>query len=111
MDRYLKPTDKGAFKDMKVRGKATAIDKGTQNLIKCPKCKGYGGWHLKIDAYGKDKHFDAGCDQCNSWGWVNKDSKDATCLHKWGSDHGKCMFEHTYMCTKCGTEITQYSDG
>lgn len=84
--------------------------------VQCPKCKGYGGWNLRLNAYPlrgqKDtpenrhrySHFQAGCNQCNGWGFVNKD--DASCIHEWGNpiNVGKCL--NTYTCSKCGKKNT-----
>ena len=81
-------------------------------IVECPVCHGYGKWHLALNKYGDGQHFDAGCSQCNGWGWVQKDSPDATCVHEmrelsqeecreldirhWGA----CW--HVQKCTKCG---------
>jgi len=82
--------------------------------VPCPACKGYGGWNLRLDAYGKGRHFQCGCSQCNGWGYVAEGSPDHLCLHtmkelsyeearKRGINHyGRCY--HVYECTKgCGT--------
>lgn len=76
-------------------------DKYIHNPVPCPKCKGYGRWHLKLDEYGQGKHFNASCNQCNGWGWVNGESKSATCIHVFKQRTiGKCL--HEYTCETCG---------
>jgi hypothetical protein len=97
---------------------------------KCPKCKGHGGWNLKLNAYGlppgyknditnrhKYSHFRAHCDQCNGWGYT---AEPSTCIHQFdrelerveckerGLYHaGRCW--HVYECGKCGKIISQDS--
>ncbi len=76
----------------------------------CPVCKGYGGWNLRLDAYGPGQHFQAHCSQCNGWGWVSEcdrdcvhDSKElsqAECRDRKIEHWGMCY--HVYVCTKCG---------
>lgn len=109
----------------------------------CPVCKGYGGWVLSdncyppydttqappsgwtwdsfIAFYGPKQHFRASCNQCNGWGWVEKDSKDAGCIHSkrelsskeataLGVAHfGMCW--HVYQCRKCGQITSEDSSG
>ena len=82
----------------------------------CPKCKGYGGWNLQLNAYGQGKHFRMFCCQCWGHGYVDKDSKDATCIHDFheisaeearnkGVHHfGRCY--HVSECSKCGKLIS-----
>lgn len=57
----------------------------------CPKC-----------------HADDGeyCNQCKGWGYVEKGSKDETCIHVWGSavNVGRCL--NNYTCTLCGDVMT-----
>jgi DnaJ-class molecular chaperone len=71
---------------------------------RCPKCGGYGGWNLQVDAYGKGIHFQASCNQCFGWGWVKAGSTDETCVH--AMEHvrntGNCL--NLYRCVKCGRE-------
>lgn len=62
-------------------------------------------------------HFRSSCSQCTGWGYVNKGSKDETCLHemaeisqeechKQGISHfGMCW--HVEQCIKCG-QISSY---
>ncbi len=76
----------------------------------CPVCKGYGGSVLQVDAYGKGKHFQCFCTQCNGWGWVEGDSDDATCVHEWTERGiGNCL--HEWTCTKCGQKREVDSSG
>lgn len=90
-------------------------------LVVCPLCKGHGKWHLELNAYGPGKHFDHGCYQCNGWGYVEKGSKDAECIHDFveigysecqelGIRHfGACW--HVWRCSKCGaTQAHDSSD-
>ena len=75
------------------------------NMVLCPKCHGYGEWNLRLDAYGKGKHFQAQCNQCNGWGWVKKGSMDEKCVHEYkyyGMNNG--MGEQLWQCVKCGRE-------
>ena len=72
--------------------------------VQCPKCKGHGGWNLRLNAYGPGRHFRAACDQCNHWGHTT--AKDAQCVHTFdnGRNVGRCLT--LYTCTKCGTKRT-----
>lgn len=77
--------------------------------IECPKCHGYGGWNLKLNAYGKPgdapnmRHFRAFCSQCWGWGWVEP-GLNADCLHEFKEiapdQPWRCW--HTIECVKCG---------
>lgn len=95
MFKYLEPGDARSFDDL--------VQKSPRNdlgfTIECPKCKGYGKWNLRPDAYGKGKHFRASCDHCNGWGWV--DSKNADHIHEWvfESNIGHC--NNRYRCIVC----------
>ena len=108
---YLTPNDPGAFLDMPVlEPRHSYLDES--QVVVCPVCKGHGGWHLKLHAYGQDRHFNQGCPQCGGWGHVEKGSKDETCIHDFveigyeeceelGIKHyGHCY--HVWRCTKCG---------
>jgi hypothetical protein len=79
----------------------------------CPRCRGYGGWNLEINAYplrGKEDtrenrhkhcHFRASCSQCNGWGFVDN-KRDAECVHQaeeTAHDNVRCLTN--YRCTKC----------
>ena len=78
--------------------------------VLCPKCQGYGGWHLKLNDFGPGIHLNAACNQCNGWGWVPRESLDATCVHDW-TEKTLRMFVHKWTCSKCGhTKIVDSSD-
>src|SRR5271156_792725 len=83
------------------------------NSVLCPVCKGYGGWNLRVRAYGLPKgladtpenrhkyvHFRATCNQCHTYGLVSPE--DAKCIHQmnWECKLGNCY--NRYKCTKCG---------
>ena len=69
----------------------------------CTKCKGYGGWNLRLNAYPlhdkentpdnrhKFSHFRASCDHCNGYGYVKPE--DATHVHQWVfvRNEGNCL--------------------
>ena len=81
------------------------LPQGRPNQVLCPLCKGHGMWNLKVDAYGKGRHFQRGCRQCNSWGWVDAGSLDATCIHEVEevsrpANHRSGI--HVEVCKKCG---------
>lgn len=83
----------------------------------CPKCKGYGGHNLKVNANPLHKgmedtaenrhtycHFSSSCDQCNGWGYVS-DQRDVDCIHEAGAGtrtQYNCVYN--YRCAKCGKE-------
>lgn len=71
----------------------------------CPRCKGYGYCVYIWDAYGPGKHFKGFCIQCNGYGVVRKDSKDASCVHQYvhQKNLGRCY--NREVCTKCGQTI------
>jgi hypothetical protein len=107
MSKYLTPDSPDAFLGLSKTTYAPLF----RNPIECPKCKGYGGWHLEIDAYGSGRHFDAGCQNCNSWGWVEQGSADALCVHDYNraDNLGNCV--NRYRCSKCGHAIEVDSSG
>ena len=110
MGDYLKPGDEGSFKDREKMDPNSQYCR-VKDPVECPVCQGYGGWNLKVDAYGEGKHFQCMCSQCWGWGYVNKGSVDETCIHemeekskKWCDDNGvyhagNCY--HVQKCTKC----------
>lgn len=99
MNKYIQPEDPQAFMGMEI--KTQPMDWPEREL--CPKCKGYGGWHLRLNAYGEGVHFDSSCSQCWGWGWVAKE--DAECIHQWSEYKiGKCL--HEWVCKKCGRKRT-----
>lgn len=85
----------------------------------CPKCHGYGGWNLRIDAYGKGKHFQCFCNQCWGYGYVKEE--DAKCIHDFKElTSEECinkglprlyMHDHVIECTKCGRRRSYDSSG
>lgn len=117
------------FTDMGVRPAPGGYPCKAEDAVLCPVCGGYGGWVLTENAYPLPKnventpenrakyvHFRAHCGQCTGWGWVPKDSPDATCVHEYselspeasrakGIRHfGTCW--HVYECSKCGHHKT-----
>jgi hypothetical protein len=87
-------------------------------MVTCPRCKGHGGWNLKLNSYKlpdgmedtpENRHkyvnFRASCSNCNGWGYVRADSRDATCIHKYehSANVGNCL--NNYKCSKCEKEI------
>lgn len=77
MESYLEPTDENAFLDFPEKEQP----EGNKDWLKCPRCRGRGGWNLKINAFSlRDRedtaenrhrfgHFCAACSVCNGWGW------------------------------------------
>lgn len=116
---YIEPTDADAFVDFP--GKKNLCDFLPQCNCECPKCQGYGGWNLKLNAYplhGKTNttenrhnfsHFRASCDHCQGYGYVKPE--DASHIHKWEfvKNVGNCLNEYT--CKQCNqTWIVDSSD-
>lgn len=101
------------FTDMSVKEDPCAKYPGysANSSVKCPVCSGYGGSVLIVDAYGKGKHFQCFCSQCNGWGWVEKGGDDASCVHEWDTSKtiGNCL--HLWVCTKCGQKREVDSSG
>jgi hypothetical protein len=103
----------------------TCFTKDPNKLVQCPECFGHGGWTETlpnpVHTDGPDRVYRYGCSQCNGWGWVEKDSDDAKCLHKMkelsqdecrkrGIQHwGMCW--HVYECVYCGTTKSYDSSG
>ena len=106
---YLSPDSEGAFLDL-VKQSPTDFWVREALLVECPKCRGYGMWHLELRDDGN--HFDAYCGQCDGWGFVLEGSKDASCVHVYeeiGQDvarylgvphYGSCY--HVVKCVNCG---------
>lgn len=92
---YLTPEHKDAFRGLPV------LEPNSTRTVLCPKCKGHGGWHLSLNAYGPGEHFDAVCSQCDGFGWVEP-GPDATCIHEWEEKAiGRCR--QRWTCKKgCG---------
>lgn len=100
------------FTDMSVKEDPCAKYPGyfANSSVKCPVCSGYGGSVLIVDAYGKGKHFQCFCTQCNGWGWVEKGGDDASCVHEWTEEGiGNCL--HLWTCKKCGQKREVDSSG
>jgi hypothetical protein len=115
---YLTPEDPDAFLDM-AKQPNPSIWSDMQDYVECPKCHGYGGWHLRINAYGEGVHFNCVCSQCNGFGLV-KPGRDVDCIHKWVEIGGKESAElgiphygmcyHVYKCAKgCGATMAHDS--
>jgi len=112
MQTYLERTDPDALVDYPPADPAKAAEIGMTEL--CPKCKGYGGWNLKLNAYPlhqyedppenrhKFSHFRAGCDHCIGWGYVRPE--DADHIHEWKrvGSLGNCL--HLDKCKICGKQ-------
>lgn len=106
MNHYL--PDATDFTDMEVRPHPGTQYTDMQTYTVCPRCHGYGGWNLRVNAYGKPgdppnmRHFRASCSQC--WGWGYVPEADAACLHDYKEiapdQPWRCW--HTIQCTKCG---------
>jgi hypothetical protein len=94
---YLTPNDPGAFLDK-------TLQSNKENLPHlCPKCKGYGGWNLIVNAYpgNKNPHFSCICDQCHGWGWVSE--MDFDHVHEWdrGTNEGRCLTRYRCQIEGC----------
>jgi hypothetical protein len=102
---YLEPTDPDAFVDFPV------VSDIPEDATICPKCKGHGGWNLRLNAYPlhnydnipenrhRFSHFRAACGACWSWGYLQPGQ---TCVHEWSHyrNIGNCLNE--WKCTICG---------
>jgi hypothetical protein len=95
--------------------------KDKSNDCICPKCKGFGGWNLILNAYplhGKpdtkeNRHlytaYKAICGQCNGFGWVSKDNMK--CIHEWAFSH-QDVYDRVVKCIYCNKkQVTQDSSG
>lgn len=109
MTDYLKPTDPDAFKDMtknepepasKMLGTYRKPRCASVPVVECGKCHGYGGWNLKLNAYGPGRHFRASCNNCTGWGYVPE--SQGSHVHEWdrGETIGRCVTRYT--CASCG---------
>jgi DnaJ-class molecular chaperone len=108
---YIQPTDNDAFVDFPEVKKPNDFDKSLTRIHQCQKCKGHGGWNLRLNAYklhGKEdtsqnrhnfSHFRASCDNCNGYGLVRTIDKDH--IHDWKyiKSSGRCL--HIYQCSIC----------
>ena len=116
--RYLDETGPDAFLDFPPVDRT----KWPEESVDCPKCKGHGGWNLRLNAYPlrydcedtpEDRHrythFRASCGAC--WGWGYLDSRDS-CPHEWDSTStkvGNCL--HEWTCKLCKTTRLVDSSG
>lgn len=98
------------FTDMTMRLKPDQLFPNSlqgRDWVECPKCRGYGGWNLRLNAYRGDtperRHFRASCGQCWGWGWVEQDGPDANCIHDYREikpdQPWRCW--HTIKCKRC----------
>ncbi len=113
MSQFLEPTDANAFVDHPMKPQV-------EGCVECPKCKGHGGWNLRLNAYslhGKEDtpenrhlfaHFRASCNNC--WGWGYVEPKNADHVHDWKPRSiGNCESEWT--CATCNEKrIVDSSD-
>lgn len=111
----------GAFQDIPKRWPDADPQKDTSLRVECPRCHGHGKFNLELDAYGKGRHFQSMCGQCNGWGSVVKGSLDETCIHERREveqsecrkrgivHHGMCW--HVNECKKCGQLSAYDSSG
>lgn len=106
------------FTDMAVKVRPDLRTDGARlpgTFVRCPKCKGYGGWNLRLNAFPPvyaqctseppiPGHFQASCGQCWGWGWVEAASADVGCVHSFTEiapdQPWRCW--HTIRCTQCG---------
>lgn len=109
MGMYLKHTDPNAFLDF------AKCEPGHGLTKECPRCKGYGGWNLRINAYRlppgvadtaanrhQHVHFRCVCNHCNGNGYVLPDN---TCPgHKWKFTKNLGRSYNEYACTICGAK-------
>jgi hypothetical protein len=79
MSHYLNYDNPKAHEGLTIKAQPSYL----KNPTLCPKCLGHGGWILQPNAYGEGIHFEAGCDQCNGYGWVDGSTTHATCIHQW----------------------------
>ena len=106
--KYLTPDDPDAFLDYTVMARADY----QANYSLCPRCKGHGGWNLKINQYrlppgvedtsenrSRYVHFRCSCSHCSGWGYVHP---SITCTgHEWVFEKnlGRCY--NRYRCSVC----------
>jgi hypothetical protein len=75
----------------------------------CPQCFGYGKWNLLLNEYGDGVHFQASCNHCNGWGWVNWE--DAQHIHQYVEISRPQQFLSVQQCSICGKKIDVDSSG
>jgi DnaJ-class molecular chaperone len=113
---YMDHTHPDAFVDW------TRMEPKYGNTKECPRCKGWGGWNLEMNAYKlppntpdtqenrhKFVHFRAMCNHCNGWGYVSP--KEKCPGHEWvfAENLGNCY--NRYTCSVCGMKNDVDSSG
>jgi hypothetical protein len=82
--------------------------------VLCPRCKGHGGWNLRLNAYNlhdhpdtpenrhRYSHFRASCNHCDGWGYVSEETAAKCQGHEWKfvQNLGRCY--NRYRCIHCG---------
>ena len=109
MKTYLEHTDAQAFVDFP---EVPNPPEYLEAAVLCIKCKGHGGWNLKLNAYPlhqyedtpenrhRYSHFRAGCSQCQGHGYVKPEDSDHIHEWKWVKNTGNCLNLHE--CEVCG---------
>jgi hypothetical protein len=96
---YMTYDDPQAHIDMQVKPTPEKHPR-LSDPVPCPKCQGYGGWHLQLD-WKPGVHFNAACNQCNSWGWVQRGTLNESCIHDFEEVRVR-MHVYKNVCRKCG---------
>ena len=114
---YLEPgidPEELLWQDWEVQNPPDNYDIAEAVALMCPRCKGHGGWNLKLNAYPlhdypdtpenrhRYSHFRASCGSCWGWGYLQKGQ---TCAHKWDGPQrniGHCLT--IWTCSLCGAE-------
>lgn len=114
MDEYMDESHPDAHRDFPEKRLRP------EGQVECPRCFGWGGWNLTLNAYPnslarhglpdtaenrhKYVHFRASCAQCSGWGYTS--AENARCVHELdgGRTVGRCLTEYT--CKKCGKKET-----
>lgn len=116
MQTFLDENSPDAHTDFPVKPERPDHLPGSQE---CPRCKGHGGWNLRLNAYPlhnlpdtpetrhRNAHFRANCPQCNGYGWTD----DIACIHEFVRVGSVAMHEHIDRCAKCATERIYDSSG
>ena len=106
MNGYMDHTHPDAFVDWVKQEPAYGA------TVECPRCKGFGGWNLQLNAYslhGKEdtpanrhtySHFRGICEHCNGWGYVSPEEKCQGHDWEFHSNLGRCY--NRYQCIHCG---------
>lgn len=122
MTQYITPEHPDAFVDFPGKKPKENWNYKGQELAECPKCYGYGGWNLTLNAYRlppayedtpenrhRFVHFQAACFNCHGWGWMPAEETDhihdfkeisREAAEQRGVNHyGMCY--HVYVCSVC----------